>query len=94
MLLQAYFKQARQAVNPTGGIFVMDLLGGHAAESTACISRYNEITGAHFVWEQEGFNSVTRHIRCYITLRDQSTRKVLLPSLSECEFAMWQPSNS
>jgi hypothetical protein len=63
-------------MNPQGGIFVMDLLGGHAAESTVSIPRHNEVTGAHFVWEQEGYNPCTRHIRCYIHLKDPATRKV------------------
>ncbi|CAL8468735.1 g8275 [Coccomyxa elongata] len=72
-----YFRHARQALNTRGGILVMDLLGGHAAESTVSLPRHNEVTGAHFVWEQEGYNPVTRHIRCYIHLRDPATRKVL-----------------
>lgn len=75
--VQMYFRHARQALNTRGGILVVDLLGGHAAESTVNLPRHNEVTGAHFVWEQEGYNAVTRHIRCYIHLRDPATRKVI-----------------
>ena len=75
---QAYFMQSRQALSKRGGILVMDLLGGHAAEESLLMHRHNDTTGARFVWEQEGFNPVTRHIDCYITLRDPDTNKVLL----------------
>ena len=75
---QAYFRQSRQALSRRGGILVMDLLGGHAAEESLLMHRHNDTTGARFVWEQEKFNPVTRHIDCYITLRDPDTQKVLL----------------
>ncbi len=74
--LQAYFQRVRRALNAEGGVFVMDLLGGHEAESTDVIPRHNGVTGASFLWEQEAFDPVTRHIRAYITLRDPATRKV------------------
>ncbi len=61
----------------------MDLLGGHAAEESVSMHRHNDTTGARFVWEQEGFNPVTRHIHCYITLRDPDTQKVLTASLDD-----------
>ena len=75
--MQAYFRQAREAISTKGGILVFDLLGGHAAEESILMHRHNDTTGARFVWEQEGFNTVTRHIQCYITLKDPDTRKVL-----------------
>ena len=59
-----------------GGVFVADLLGGHEAEGAAAMPRHNEVTGASFLWEQEAYDPVTRHIRAYITLRDPATRKV------------------
>ena len=77
LCLQAYFRQACQAISTQGGILVLDLLGGHAAEQSVLMHRHNDTTGARFVWEQEGFNTVTRHIQCYITLKDPDTRKVL-----------------
>ena len=84
--LQAYLRQSRQAMSRRGGIFVMDLLGGHAAEESVLMHRHNDSTGASFVWEQEGFNPVTRHIHAYITLKDPDTKKVLhaCGSLSCC----------
>ncbi|CAL5221490.1 g3691 [Coccomyxa viridis] len=75
--VQAYFRQSRQALSKRGGILVMDLLGGHAAEESVFMHRHNDTTGARFVWEQEGYNPVTRHIHCYITLRDPDTQKNL-----------------
>ena len=63
----------------------MDLLGGHAAEESVLMHRHNDTTGARFVWEQEGFNPVTRHIHCYITLRDPDTKKVLPASLDDID---------
>ena len=76
MPLQLYFRNVREALSAGGGVFVMDLLGGHEAEGSAYTPRHNEVTGASFVWEQEAFDPVSRHIRCYITLRDPATRKV------------------
>ena len=72
---QAYFQRVRRAMNAEGGVFVMDLLGGHEAESAVAIPRHNAVTGAAFLWEQEAYDPVTRHIRCHITLRDPATRK-------------------
>jgi hypothetical protein len=73
---QLYFRHVRRAISSaSGGVFVMDLLGGHEAEGAAYIPRHNEVTGASFVWEQEAYDPVSRHIRCYITLRDPATRK-------------------
>ena len=77
LCVQAYFRQACEAISTKGGILVFDLLGGHAAEQSTLMHRHNDTTGAKFVWEQEGFNTVTRHIQCYITLKDPDTRKVL-----------------
>lgn len=55
----------------------MDVLGGHAAEQSAYMQRHNDITGASFIWEQENYDPVTRHIHAYITLKDPDTKKVL-----------------
>ena len=54
--LQLYFRHVRAAMSAGGGVFVMDLLGGHEAEGAAWTPRHNEVTGASFVWEQEGFD--------------------------------------
>ena len=74
----------------------MDLLGGHAAEESVLMHRHNDSTGARFVWEQEGFNLVTRHIHAYITLKDPDTKKVLhaCGSLSSCRAGYARISGS
>lgn len=90
--LQAYFRQSRQALSKRGGILVMDLLGGHAAEDSVLMHRHNDTTGARFVWEQEGFNPVTRHIHCYITLRDPDTHKVLPARRDAVEMPLTTPN--
>lgn len=49
----------RAALSPEGGVFVADLLGGHAAEAPVRLPRQNAVTGLHYVWEQGAFNPVT-----------------------------------
>lgn len=44
--LVEYFRRARAAMNSEdGSIFLLDILGGHAAESTVKLRRQNEISG-------------------------------------------------
>jgi hypothetical protein len=38
---------------------VLDLLGGPSAECDARIDRSNTVTGASFLWEQDGFSPVS-----------------------------------
>ena len=41
-----YFRIVRAAMNAeSGSVFVLDLLGGHAAESVAKLKRQNRVTG-------------------------------------------------
>lgn len=41
-----YFRTVKAAMNAeSGSIFVLDLLGGHAAESVAKLKRQNRVTG-------------------------------------------------
>jgi mannose/fructose-specific phosphotransferase system component IIA len=43
-----YFQLARAAMNSEdGSIFLLDMLGGHAGESSIKLRRQNEITGMH-----------------------------------------------
>lgn len=45
-----YFRLARAAMNAEdGGIFLLDMLGGHAAESVVKLHRQNEISGRYWV---------------------------------------------
>ena len=65
------FRRARAALNAAeGGVLVLDLLGGPAAERDDCVERRNAVTGAVFVWEQERFEPVSREIVCHLSLRD------------------------
>ena len=44
--LVEYFRRARAAMNSEdGSIFLLDILGGHAAESVVKLHRQNEISG-------------------------------------------------
>ena len=76
--LLRYFQRVSAALSPEGGIFVADLLGGHAAEAPVKLPRQNAVTGLHYVWEQGTFNPVTRHINGYITLKCPQTKQVPL----------------
>ena len=41
-----YFRLAKAAMNiEDGGIFVLDIMGGHAAETSIQLQRQNEVTG-------------------------------------------------
>ena len=75
--------------NPNPPSARQDLLGGHAAEAAVRIPRHNAVTGASFVWEQERFDPVTRHIFAYISLRDPASRQVLLPLAEMPVSAKW-----
>ncbi|KAK9829668.1 hypothetical protein WJX72_007255 [[Myrmecia] bisecta] len=83
-----YFRHVRQAINPEGGVFVLDLLGGPAAEVNARIQRRNDVTGMTYLWEQVGYNPVTRHIHTYITLCDPETKQVL-PRAFAYHWRLW-----
>ena len=42
-----YFRLTKAAMNTEdGSIFVLDIMGGHAAESSVRLQRQNEVTGA------------------------------------------------
>lgn len=44
--LVEYFRRARAAMNTDdGSIFLLDILGGHAAESVVKLRRQNEVSG-------------------------------------------------
>eukprot|EP00877_Chromochloris_zofingiensis_P008289 jgi/Chrzof1/3713/Cz13g06070.t1 len=84
-----YFKSVRASLcKDPGGIFVMDLLGGHTVEKAVTLQRLNPETGFRFVWEQERYNPITRHLRCHITLKDPDT-KVTLRHAFSYEWRMW-----
>jgi len=53
-----------------GGILVLDMLGGPAAERDDCLERRNAVTGHAYMWEQERFEPVSREILCYLSLMD------------------------
>ncbi|GAB4817447.1 hypothetical protein N2152v2_004493 [Parachlorella kessleri] len=80
--LLRYFQRVRAALSPEGGIFVADLLGGHAAEAPVKLPRQNAVTGLHYVWEQGTFNPVTRHVNGYISLKCPQTKQVLKHAFS------------
>eukprot|EP00891_Asterochloris_glomerata_P003101 jgi/Astpho2/3101/Aster-x1120 len=73
-----YFCRVHAALDhEAGSIFVMDLLGGHAAESVSKLWRVNEQTGLAYFWEQVRFDPIHRRLTCELTLRDPSTGKML-----------------
>ncbi|KAL3137735.1 hypothetical protein ABBQ38_005000 [Trebouxia sp. C0009 RCD-2024] len=73
-----YFRLARAAMSAEdGGIFLLDMLGGHAAESVVKLHRQNEISGLSYLWEQARYDPVKRQLTCHISLKDPQSRQVL-----------------
>ena len=64
-------------------MLVLDLLGGHAAESTDRLQRRNVVTGSSYLWEQEAFEPVSRQIHCHMSLTSgkQAGRSCLNPPI-------------
>lgn len=60
-----------------GSILVLDILGGHAGESSVKLRRQNEISGLSYLWEQAKFDPVKRQLTCHISLKDPQTSQVL-----------------
>lgn len=63
---------------------VLDLLGGPSAECDARIDRSNTVTGASFLWEQEGYNPVRTGVSVGHQHKQQS------PAISIVEDALPQ----
>lgn len=83
-----YLRLARAAMQQEhGSIMVLDLLGGPSAECDARIDRSNTVTGASFLWEQEGYNPVTREIYCHISLRRRGI--IVLPRIWNYHWRLW-----
>eukprot|EP00878_Enallax_costatus_P006350 GHUV01006658.1.p1 GENE.GHUV01006658.1~~GHUV01006658.1.p1 ORF type:complete len:283 (+),score=73.04 GHUV01006658.1:87-851(+) len=73
-----YFRNVHSAlcVEP-GGLFVMDLMGGHSVEAVRSYKRIHFKTGIRYTFEQERYNPLTRNIRCHISLKDPQSKRVL-----------------
>ncbi|KAL0053618.1 hypothetical protein WJX82_008407 [Trebouxia sp. C0006] len=73
-----YFQLARAAMNSEdGSIFLLDMLGGHAGESSMKLRRQNEITGLSYLWEQAKYDPVKRQLTCHISLKNPQTSQVM-----------------
>lgn len=58
-----YFQLARAAMNSEdGSIFLLDMLGGHAGESSMKLRRQNEITGMHMITSRAVCCDLSQHV--------------------------------
>ncbi len=61
--LRRYFEHARECLKE-GGLMIMDVFGGYDAFRE--LEEPREMDGFTYVWDQDDYNPVTGHIRCYI----------------------------
>eukprot|EP00899_Mesostigma_viride_P020873 jgi/Mesvir1/28788/Mv12448-RA.1 len=84
--LLAYFRLARGALNPLGGIFVMDMYGGTGAQQPLKIKKdYGDFL---YTWEQDGFCAISQITRIHLHFRIKATNQTLKSAFTY-SWRMW-----
>jgi hypothetical protein len=70
------------------GVFALDLWGGASMEKA--LSQRTRLRGVDYLWEQEGFDPLSRRIRCSIGFRLRGAGRATPPALRRAYSYEWR----
>ena len=83
---RAYCAAAR-ANTASPGLFVLDMNGGHSMEKELQLK--TRLRGFDYIWEQDGFDPLSRLIRCHITFRTRGHSPTTLKHAYSYTWRLW-----
>jgi SAM-dependent methyltransferase len=83
-MLLAYLKKAHETLAP-GGLFFMEMYGGSEARTE--LEDEREVENFIYVWDQDYYNPINHHTRCYIHFRFPDGSE--MPRAFTYEWRVW-----